>query len=193
MFNAGKSVADFILSEFPRARSISIAAGLGNNGGDGFVAGLLLSDTLSRISIHSLGSPDNFSNDARHFLRACSTKKNVSISFPQSADLTALRDSDAIIDALLGTGLQFPLTPQFRAAIASLNGGPPIVAVDIPSGLHGDTGAIDGVCVRAAYTVTFARPKAGMRDRPQFTGRLVISDIGIPEACFDDARWPAAP
>jgi NAD(P)H-hydrate epimerase len=189
MFNAGRSVAEMVRAEFPRAKSISIAAGLGNNGGDGFVAGLLLADRVSRVTVLSLGSRETFSADARHFLDRCSEKKNISIAFPKSPNLKSLQQSDVIVDALLGTGLQFPLPQKFRTAIESINGGPSIVAVDIPSGLHGDTGETDGACVRAAYTVTFARPKLGLRDREQYTGMVVVRDIGIPEVCFDDAKW----
>jgi NAD(P)H-hydrate epimerase len=185
MFNAGKSVADLIRQEFPTLRSIGVAAGYGNNGGDGFVAGLLLSDHVSHVNIFSLGAREAFSPDSRFFLDRCFEKKNIRITF---SDVYAVQTCDLIVDGLLGTGFHLPLRDPLLSVISGLNCGCPVVAVDIPSGLHGDTGQVAEQCIRAVHTVTFARAKVGMRDRSEYTGRITVADIGIPDICFDDSR-----
>jgi NAD(P)H-hydrate epimerase len=194
MYRAGLGVANLILSKFPTARRVGIASGFGNNGGDGFVAGLLLSDKIPKIDVVSLGQRTTFSRDARHFLDECNKRKNIRLTFPSDiSEITSavrqLRDSDVIIDALLGTGFRLPLKEPFITAIRSVSQGPPIVAVDIPSGLDGDTGNIAVECIRALDTVTFARAKVGMMNRKEYTGEITVVDIGIPDHCFEDDKW----
>jgi NAD(P)H-hydrate epimerase len=186
MFNAGKSVADLIRLEFPTLRSVGVAAGYGNNGGDGFVAALLLSEHVTQVDIFSLGRRKTFSPDARFFLDRCAQKKNIRITF---SDVYIVQKCEVIVDGLLGTGFGLPLLNPLPSVISKLNCGVPVVAVDIPSGLHGDTGQVAEQCIRAVHTVTFARAKVGLRDRKEYTGRITVADIGIPDICFDDSRW----
>lgn len=96
-----------------------------------------------------------------------------------------------IIDALFGTGLSRPLAgvPLALCRLVNAAEGVPVVAVDIPSGLNGDTGEVMGEAVRADETVTFHRPKPGLylREGPDYAGRIIVADIGIPSA-LDDAQ-----
>jgi hydroxyethylthiazole kinase-like uncharacterized protein yjeF len=140
------------------------------------------------VNIFSLGRRREFSPDARFFLDRCFEKKNIYITF---SDVYNVQTCDLIVDGILGSGFSLPLGEPLSSVIIKLNCGVPVVAVDIPSGLHGDTGQVAEPCIRAVHTVTFARAKVGMRGRSEYTGRITVADIGIPEICFDDSRWPS--
>lgn len=92
-------------------------------------------------------------------------------------------EAGVIVDALLGIGLEGAVRPLYAACIRAINQtGKPVVAVDIPSGLNGDTGAVQGAAVKASATVTFGLPKRGLLcgEGPAYTGELIVDDIGIP-------------
>ncbi len=95
-----------------------------------------------------------------------------------------------VIDALFGAGLDRPLTGRAAALAAAMTDGPPVLAVDLPSGVDSDTGAILGVAVRAAATVTFFRKKPGHLLYPgrALCGQLTLADIGIPAAVLAAIR-----
>jgi NAD(P)H-hydrate epimerase len=96
--------------------------------------------------------------------------------------------ADLIVDALLGTGLTAPVEGVYAELIEAINGaGAPVFAVDLPSGINADTGAVMGVAVKAAVTVTFALPKLGLLLYPgaAHAGRVIVGDIGIPQAAVD--------
>ncbi|MBM4123783.1 MAG: NAD(P)H-hydrate dehydratase, partial [Nitrospira sp.] len=102
---------------------------------------------------------------------------------------TLLRKSHLIVDALLGTGLSAPVAGPYRAAIEAITASAlPVVAVDLPSGVHADTGAVMGAAVRASLTVTFALPKLGLYIGPgiDHAGTVRIVDIGIPPSFADE-------
>lgn len=194
MYNAGKSVAETILDRYPNIKYIGVAAGFGNNGGDGFVTAMLLKKKLKNVTIFSLGKPESYSNDARHFLSICMKDKNIDVHFPQDLKESIswaqkFKHCDLIVDALLGTGLTGKVTDPVASVIHNLPTNLPIVSVDIPSGLNGTTGEAGENCIKANQTITFARPKIGMKNKEKYTGELIVSDIGIPEICFDDEKW----
>jgi NAD(P)H-hydrate epimerase len=102
----------------------------------------------------------------------------------------ALRRADLVIDALLGIGLRGPVRPLQAALIERINrSGIPVLAVDVPSGLDADTGRALGPAVRAAATLTFGRPKRGLRkaDGARLAGRISVDDLTIPHALFRTA------
>lgn len=194
MYNAGKSVAELILEKYRGAKRVGVVAGFGNNGGDGFVTAMFLADKGLNVKVVSLGKPDAFSSDAHHFLGACLERKAIDVKFAHDSEAVAKELADfnhceLIVDGLLGTGLTGQVVEPIATAIRRLPEGCPVVAVDIPSGLNGTTGAIGDPCVRAKDTVTFARGKIGMLDRAPYTGEITVTDIGIPDICFDDDKW----
>ena len=104
------------------------------------------------------------------------------------------RDVDAVVDGLFGTGLSRDVSERFRALIESLNGaGRAVFALDIPSGLNADTGAVMGAAVRASVTFTFGHPKPGLltSSATDFTGELVLCDLGVPRE-LGPAQQPKA-
>jgi len=167
-------------------KSVIILCGKGNNGGDGFVVGRLLRRKQARVHILLLTSPDDLSRDAKtmyqRFLRSAGKS---AVTCPTSAESIQerLATGDILLDAILGTGLSTSVTGLYRDAIEAINAaGRPTVAVDLPSGLHADTGAVLGATVRADLTVTFGLPKTGLYGGAGIdcAGTVRLVDIGIP-------------
>jgi NAD(P)H-hydrate epimerase len=169
-------------------KTVTVLCGKGNNGGDGFVVARLLRKQRAKVRVLLLAQPGDLSGDAkamcRRFLSAAGAK---ALSTAPSADTirTSLAQSDLIVDALLGTGLSASVSAPYRAAIEAINeASVPVVAVDLPSGIHADTGAVMGAAVRADMTVTFGLPKLGLYTGAglDHAGRIEVVDIGIPRA-----------
>jgi NAD(P)H-hydrate epimerase len=174
-----------------RGKTVTIVCGKGNNGGDGFVAARLLRRRQVKVRVLALVSPRELSRDAaimyKQFLRS-GGKSSLYHYASKAQAQTLLRDSNIVIDALLGTGLSSQVTGRYAEAIDSINDAHrPVVAVDLPSGLHADTGAILGRTVRASLTVTFGLPKLGLYQGQgiDHAGEVTIVDIGIPPAYAD--------
>jgi len=174
-----------------RGKTITILCGKGNNGGDGLVVARLLHRRHARIHVMLLTAITDLSRDTaamyRRFVRVAG--RSAIVRF-RSADQARplLASSDILIDALLGTGLSSAVTGIYREAIDLINSvEKPVIAVDIPSGLQADTGAILGRAIRATLTVTCGLPKLGLYidagiDR---AGIIRVVDIGIPSAYVD--------
>jgi hydroxyethylthiazole kinase-like uncharacterized protein yjeF len=190
MENAGAAVAHLVDERFPLARRVVVVCGRGNNGGDGFVVARRLG---GRAEVLLLGERDGVEGDARTHLQACERSGGrVGIVAGAEAWAGALRrvqDADLVVDAVLGTGLRSAPSGLAKEAISAivsrLEAGIPVVAVDLPSGVPSDSGALDWPTARATVTVTFAAPKRGHVLPPACgqLGELVIADIGIPPAC----------
>ncbi len=179
MENAGMALAQEILSLNPSG--VTIFAGLGNNGGDAFVASRILSGRVGRIRIYLLGRAGEIKTDI--------ARRNFELAKLAGVDVVEIRDSkdlekvelfDCIVDAMLGTGVRGRLREPYASAVELINSSEGRkVAVDVPTGLNPDTGeCVDAV--RADLTVTFHRAKPGLLKAKQFVGRLVVRSIGIP-------------
>ncbi len=181
MENAGRAVAETI-----RARHqpcpVVVLCGPGNNGGDGFVAARHLAAAGWSVRLALLGARDRLSGDAAHHAGLWDGAVE---ALDESAVPGLLGGAELVIDALFGAGLSRPLEGAARAAVEAVNAdGLPVAAVDVPSGVSGDSGALVGeVAVQAALTVTFSRKKPGHLLLPgrSLCGEVVVADIGIPE------------
>lgn len=198
MERAGEGVAGAVRGHIEGAKGPAvIVCGRGNNGGDGLVAARLLAGAGVHVKVWLATDPERFSGDAganweRLLEEAPGLSGEVEIlpygeePVAPSALAEAWRDAGVIVDALLGTGVVGAPRPPLDAWITAMNiSGPPIVAVDIPSGVNADTGAVEGVAPLAADTVTMALPKRGLLLYPgrEHAGRIRVVDIGIsPEA-----------
>ncbi len=167
-------------------KSITIVCGKGNNGGDGFVAGRLLKRKNARVHIFLLASPTDLSRDAKHVYQRFQRTAGRS-AVTRATDAEQLRQrfatSDVLIDAIVGTGLSAPITGLYLDAVLAINAAArPTVAVDLPSGLHADTGSVLGAAVEAELTLTFGLPKAGLYTGAgiDHSGTVRVVDIGIP-------------
>lgn len=193
MENAGRGCVEEIIAEFGLQGRAVIMAGKGNNGGDGYVIARLLSQKGWSIKVIILAEHDRISGDAAVNLDKLPTAMINYCS--HEGQLPALHmeeifHADVIVDALLGTGLRSDVQGIYNEAIDLINAsGRPVVSVDIPSGIHGTTGRVLGNAVRAYITVTFAFAKLGHVLYPgaEYTGRLVVTDVGIPQQLTESA------
>lgn len=180
MENAGAALTDAIVDSFSPVQTI-ILAGPGNNGGDGFVVARCLAEAGWPVTVASLGSPCQLKGDAA----IARDRWHGPIGTIEEA---GLKGAGLIVDALFGAGLARPVDGVAASMLSAANESRvPIVAVDMPSGIDGDTGEELGVAARAEITVTFHRPKPGHYLLPgrEHVGRLVVADIGIPKAVDD--------
>lgn len=186
MESAGSGCVDQIVEEYGVTGRAVILAGKGNNGGDGYVVARLLNQRGWDIKVYVMAARDQISGDAA--INLGRLPQDTIHYCPHEGQLPALhqesiRQADVIVDALLGTGLRSDIAGVYMEAIKLINtSGRPVVAVDIPSGIHGTTGRVLGDAVRASTTVTFAFAKLGHVLYPgaEHTGKLLIADIGIP-------------
>ena len=177
MERAGQAVADAVVARHPISERVVVVCGPGNNGGDGFVAGRLLAERGYQVRLMLVGEVDRLKGDA-----ALAAKKRKGPIAP--ADLAELESADVIVDALFGAGLDRPVEGAARAMIEGMNArSAPVLAVDLPSGVNGTSGAVMGVAVSAAQTITFFRKKPGHVLLPGrlFCGMTSVADIGISE------------
>lgn len=192
---ASRGVAAVVRARPEAAGGVVVVCGAGNNGGDGYAAARWLAGWGLPVRIVSL-SADRLRGDAAT-MRAAALAMGVPEVGPEALD-----DAGLIVDAIFGNGLDRPITGAVADVIARMRA--PVVAVDLPSGVHADTGAILGVAPRAAATVTFGAWKPGLLAGPgaELAGEVTCVDIGlgaarpawdaeIPEA--GDLRRPARP
>lgn len=175
---AGAAVADGAAAMLPSQGDIAILCGPGNNGGDGFVAARILAERGYRVRVHSWGKVAALKGDAA--VAAKLWRGPLANAAPD-----AFANAGLIIDALFGAGLSRPLQGRARALVEAVNAsGAPVLAVDLPSGVNGTSGAVMGAAVNAARTVTFFRRKPGHLLLPGrlHCGALEVADIGLPEA-----------
>ena len=176
MENAGAVVAEAIVARRAPV-PVSVLCGPGNNGGDGFVVARRLARAGWPVRVALLGERERLGGDAA--IAAHAWSGDIPALEPGVLEGTGL-----VVDALFGAGLARPLEGAARAIIESVaNARLPVVAVDVPSGVHGDTGEVLGVAPRACLTVTFHRVKPGHLLLPgrDHVGELVVGDIGIPD------------
>jgi hydroxyethylthiazole kinase-like uncharacterized protein yjeF len=183
MERAGAAVANSVMLRYPPRSRVTIVAGSGNNGGDGYVAARLLGERGYAVAVLRVGT-SALRGDAEE-----AAQRWTGATEPASAE--RLASADVVIDALFGAGLDRPVEGGARAIIEAMNAAPcPIHAVDLPSGINGTTGAVMGTAVKAADTVTFFREKPGHLLLPGrlHCGRIHVADIGIPARVLADIR-----
>ena len=178
MENAGRAVADRVCAVL-QGRRVVVVAGPGNNGGDGFVAARILAERGHDVRVAFVDDRNKLKGDAA--LAAAAWQGRVDAATPN-----ALGDGGlVVVDALFGAGLDRAVEGGPRAMIEAINAAnTTVVAVDLPSGVNGTTGAVMGVAVQATHTVTFFRPKPGHMLLPGRLqcGALTVADIGIPDS-----------
>lgn len=178
---------------------IGILCGGGNNGGDGFAMARMLHELRHDVWVGAIHKLDAYSGDAAQNLAVLEA---LDIAVDELSNLGtdelfgALEDVDPCtiwIDALFGTGLDREVEGSYGAAIEFLNSQPRVFAVDLPSGIHADTGQVLGVAVHADATATFAHTKLGLALYPgrEHAGEIYPIDIGIPARVVDEVGWTA--
>ena len=185
MERAGRGLAELV-SERASAGLVVVVCGKGNNGGDGLVAARLLREQGREVRVLTLGNPHEFSGDAQANLNRLPGRP------PSAFEPSELNGADAIVDAILGTGFAGAPREPAASAIEAINefaGVTEVIACDIPSGVNGSTGEVDGMALRATATATFHAAKPGLWISPgkAHAGLVRTIDIGIP------AGGPGAP
>jgi len=190
MENAGRTTYQILRREFPGlAGPVAVLAGRGNNGGEGCVVARYLAQDGVPVAVFLTASRDQVKGDARVNLEIAARLGVEIVEVKEEKDLNPLAHRLAraalIVDALLGTGLNSEVRGLLRQVIEEINRlRPPVLAVDIPSGLCADTGRPLGAAVKARVTVTYGWPKIGQIITPgrDYVGRLWQVDISIPPA-----------
>jgi NAD(P)H-hydrate epimerase len=192
---AGSNCADVIFSEFggEKSRRVAIFAGKGNNGGDGYVIARYLQRQGWQVRIFVMANRDDIAGDAALNLDLLEKETVTFCCEPGHLGRYAheVQDADILVDALFGIGFKSGIQGVYAEAVELINSsGKPVVAVDIPSGVDSSTGRVPGIAVHADLTVTFAFAKAGHVLYPgaEFTRRLKVVDIGLPDEVFATAE-----
>jgi len=182
MEKAGRGVAMTVKSLLERVdgNRVAVVCGQGNNGGDGWVCARYLLNWGYEVEVVQMGEISTLKGDslenARHAI-------GMGISFGEYETPPELKEFNVVVDALVGTGFRGAPRGALNLFINAINqSNAPVVSVDIPSGVDGENGKVEGSCVRATVTVTFAFPKLGLLLWParHYVGSLKVVDIGIP-------------
>ena len=183
MTRAAQAALDAVRAEFPEAKRWQIVCGSGNNGGDGYVLARLAALQGIGVSVLTLADPESLSGDAATACVDFAAEGGVLANFAGMLD----DEAELLVDALLGSGIERDVTGRYAEVVEAMNVHPaPVFALDIPSGLNADSGAVMGIAVRADLTVTFVGLKGGLflDTGPEYTGRLLFAGLDIPEACY---------
>ena len=192
MEKAGRAVADEVVRRFPDAGTVAVLCGPGNNGGDGFVAARHLRERGYGVRVGLLGSVETLKGDAQAMAELWDGPV-------APLDPGILEEAEVAVDAIFGAGLTRAIDGAAAVLIAALDAADmPVIAVDVPSGVDGTTGAMAGIAAKALATVTFFRRKPGhllLPGRLQ-CGEVRVADIGIPDDVLAEvapAAWANAP
>ena len=178
MSRAADVALGYLLEVWPEPERLQVLCGTGNNGGDGFLIADLAHKRGINVTIFQLGDSEKVDGDAALALRQARDNGVEIIPFERNL----LLPEGVIVDAMLGIGLGGDVRGAFVDAIAAINAsGRPVLAMDIPSGLCADTGAVMGSAVVANLTVTFIGLKRGLfaLQAPDYTGAVQFSDLGV--------------
>ena len=206
MENAGRGVAEIIERNFGsltgggkplpyEGKRVSIFAGKGNNGGDGFVVARHLLNKGFKVCVYLLARPQDVKGDAKVNLNIWQKMNGETVSIVSKKSLERhrvnIRHAHLIVDAIFGTGLSADVKGIQRDVIEFINRlNKLVVAVDIPSGLNASNGKVLGSCVKATITATMAIPKIGLLIYPgmDYAGKVEVVDIGMPKEFLKDEK-----
>jgi NAD(P)H-hydrate epimerase len=196
---AGTRAADFVMSEIPFDAHGIFFCGKGNNGGDALVIARLLSQQDYKITVCLLSGTDDLSPDA---------DKNLQLLQKLDAEIELLdwknfipKDYDFVVDGMLGTGLNSNVRAPYSDAISWINQqAAPVFSLDVPTGLHADSGKIMGASVQADFTLSFGALKTGFYLNAGYdtVGEVILCELSFPNkykkptACLIDASWVEA-
>ena len=193
MEKAGRAVAEEAAKlAGPPPKKILVLAGKGNNGGDGLVAARYLHQKGFQVQVLLFSEGKKLKVDpARNFVE--NTKLSIPTRivgehFAWETVPQLLQESEVIVDALFGVGLDKEVREPYLSLIRNVNqSGRKVVSVDTPSGLDADTGKLLGACIKAAVTVTMGLPKKGFYENsgPGVMGKIVVADIGFPKELLE--------
>jgi NAD(P)H-hydrate epimerase len=170
-------------------KKVVIFCGRGNNGGDGFVVGRYLSEWGANVQFYLTCKKEEVSGDAKTNLKKAEKMGLPITEVLRKQEIPSKIEADLIVDALFGTGFSGEITGFTKDVVEMINSsGIRVISVDVPSGLHADTGQFTGACIKAERTVTMALPKIGHFFFPgkEMSGKVSVVDIGVPEQVVEE-------
>ncbi|MFV1986858.1 MAG: NAD(P)H-hydrate epimerase [Gemmatimonadota bacterium] len=168
----------------PVGRRVLVVCGRGNNGGGGLVCARRLHAWGANVRVLTTRPPEDFLGIPEHQLDII---QRMDVPLTHAAEPTVLGDFDLVVDAIIGYGLEGAPRDESARLIALANDlGPPILSLDVPSGLDATTGQAPGASVRADVTLTLALPKIGLTrvSGREHVGELYVGDIGVPPELY---------
>ena len=186
MKRAGEAALQGAMTRYPGARRWQVICGSGNNGGDGYVVARLAAAQGIGVTVIALTDPESLQGDAATAYGDFAAAGGVVLTW--SGELDA--DAKLLVDAILGSGLERDVEGEFAEVVEAINKHTaPVLSLDIPSGLHGDTGALLGCAINADLTVTFVGLKPGLfvGAGAENVGDLLYAGLEIPESCRDQS------
>lgn len=187
MTRAGAAAVRAAREQFPDERRWQVVCGAGNNAGDGYVVARLAAQDGIVVSVLALVDPESLTGDAATAYGDFAAEGGVVMPWEGALD----DEAGLIVDALLGSGLERDVTGEFANAVAAMNAHDArVMALDIPTGLHGDTGQVMGMAVEADLTVTFVGLKSGLfaGEGPELSGVVIFDGLDVPEHCRPHAE-----
>ncbi len=190
MTRAGCGAFDILRRHWPKCRKIAVICGRGNNGGDGYILAAAAVQSGMQTLVYQTGQPN--STDAN---RARDSYIQLGGSERELGNDLDLSDCDLVVDALFGSGLTRDIEGSLRQIMERIrSSGKPVLALDIPSGLDGDTGAVRGIALKADVTTTFISTKLGLvsGEGKDYRGILELDTLNIPRAAYRKVPEAAA-
>lgn len=202
MRRAAEGLLQAVLQMRHAEETATVFCGSGNNGGDGYALGCLLSDRGVPVRIVELGNPNHLTPESAYY-----RNQAISLGIELCSDWIE-QSNEILVDAIFGIGLSRPVEGRYAEMIHRINeSGKAVIAADIPSGLDGATGAVLGVAVKATETVTMQFIKTGMLlgKGPAYTGKVTVcslddsfsipsvQDIGLQERADVESLLPPRP
>ena len=196
MERAGSAAFSLIRRRWPQLDRLILLCGPGNNGGDGFVIARLAHTAGIDTRVYQLVAADRLQGDAANAYSSMCSAGVIPETLDTAALLSLLATTEnqtaagrsVIVDALFGIGLIRDIEPQLAELFGRLNSlSVPLLAVDIPSGLHADSGRVLGAALRATTTISFIGLKTGLMTGlgPEYCGDVYFDDLGVPPATYD--------
>ncbi len=182
MERAGRGAFTLLQRLWPDARDITVLVGTGNNGGDGYVVARLAYEAGFTVRVLQLGDPEKIRGDALLQAQRYQAAGGAWSMYNELSERT-----DVIVDGMLGTGLEREVSAAWAAAIEDINSDTaPVLALDIPSGLHADSGRAMGIAVHASATISFIGLKQGMftGDGPACCGAVHFDALEVPARIY---------
>ena len=189
MENAGLAAYSVLHNEFGvTGKTFLVFCGIGNNGGDGFVVARKIHSNGGLAKVFILGDPGEYTGSAKMNLDITATMPIEIRTIDSAASVSSdIAHCDGIVDAIFGTGLAREVGGLYAEIIEAINASTKtVLSLDIPSGIHGDTGSIMGTAIQADYTVSFGLPKRGNLLMPgcDLGGKLYVTHISFPPALY---------
>jgi len=182
MTRAGAAAVRAARERFPDTNRWQVICGAGNNAGDGYVVARLAAQEGLVVSVVALVDPESLTGDAATAYTDFAAEGGIVMPWEGALD----DEAGLLVDALLGSGLERDVSGEFAKAVAAMNAHRArVMAIDIPTGVHGDSGRVMGTAVEADLTVTFVGLKAGLfgGEGAELCGSIVFDGLDVPEHC----------